>query len=503
MTSAILAIDQGTTSSRALVFGSDLAILGVGQQEFPQYFPASGHVEHNAGEIWSSTLATARAAIAAAGLTARDIAAIGITNQRETTILWDRRTGQPIHRAIVWQDRRTAPLCRRLAEDGLEPMLSARTGLRLDPYFSASKIAWLLDNVDGARAAAEAGHIAFGTVDSWLLYNLTGGRLHATDATNAARTALLDIHSGEWDDDLLAAFAIPRAVLPEVRDCNADFGVTDASMFGGALPIRGMAGDQQAATMGQACFAPGMMKATYGTGCFALLNTGADAVPSRERMLTTIAYQLDGRRTYALEGAIFVAGAAVQWLRDGLHLIERASEMDTRAAAADAAQQVVLVPAFTGLGAPYWNPDARGALFGLTRATGPAELAHAVLDATAFQTRDLLDCMHRDFQHPAETVLRVDGGMVASDVMLQGLADAIGAPVERPTVLETTALGAAWLAGSGAGVMPDAQGFAELWRRDRRFEPQRSAASRETAYRRWKSAVAATIAYTEQTVADG
>ncbi|MFN3869547.1 MAG: glycerol kinase GlpK [Hyphomicrobiaceae bacterium] len=503
MTSAILAIDQGTTSSRALIFGADRTILGVGQQEFPQYFPASGRVEHDAGDIWSSTLSTARAALAAAGLAARDIAAIGITNQRETTILWDRRTGRPIHRAIVWQDRRTAPLCRRLAEDGLEPTLTQKTGLRLDPYFSASKIAWLLDHVDGARTAAEAGHIAFGTVDSWLLYNLTGGRVHATDATNAARTALLDIHSGEWDDDLLAAFAIPRAVLPEVRDCNADFGVTDTALFGGPIPIRGIAGDQHAATMGQACFAPGMMKATYGTGCFALLNTGAEAVVSRERMLTTIAYQLDGRRTYALEGAIFVAGAAVQWLRDGLHLIERASDMDACAAAADAAQQVVLVPAFTGLGAPYWNPDARGALFGLTRATGPAELARAVLDATAFQTRDLLDCMRRDYQGATQTVLRVDGGMVASDAMLQGLADAIGAPVERPTILETTALGAAWLAGSQAGVMPDAQGFSELWRLDRRFEPQQSAVARDTAYRRWRSAVAATVAYAEQTAVDG
>ncbi len=498
MTSAILAIDQGTTSSRALAFAADLSILGMAQQEIAQHYPASGHVEHDPEEIWSTTLATARGAMQHAELGASDVAAIGITNQRETTILWDRRTGRPIHHALVWQDRRTAPLCRRLTEEGLEPTLAARTGLRLDPYFSASKIAWLLDNVDGARTAAEAGHIAFGTVDTWLLHKLTGGRVHATDATNAARTALLDIHTGTWDETLLEAFAIPRAVLPEVRDCNAEFGVTDPSLLGGAIAIRGIAGDQQAATMGQACFRPGMMKATYGTGCFALLNTGSDAVASGQKLLTTIAYQLDGRRTYALEGAIFIAGAAVQWLRDGLHLIASAAETGPLAADADPSQQVVFVPAFVGLGAPYWHPEARGALFGLTRATGARELARAVLDATAFQTRDLLEAMRADWRGAVEGVLRVDGGMVASDQVLQSLADALAAPVERPTVLETTALGAAWLAGSRAGVLPDMDGFADLWRLDRRFEPSLGEPDRAAAYRRWKRAVAAVIAFAEE-----
>ncbi|MBL8566417.1 MAG: glycerol kinase GlpK [Hyphomicrobiaceae bacterium] len=498
MTSAILAIDQGTTSSRAIMFAADLSSRGMAQQEIAQHYPASGHVEHDPEEIWSTTLATARGAMQRAELGASDVAAIGITNQRETTILWDRRTGRPIHRALVWQDRRTAPLCRRLAEDGLEPILAARTGLRLDPYFSASKIAWLLDNVDGARAAAEAGHIAFGTVDTWLLHKLTGGRVHATDATNAARTALLDIHTGTWDETLLEAFAIPRSVLPEVRDCNADFGVSEPALLGGAIAIRGIAGDQQAATMGQACFRPGMMKATYGTGCFALLNTGSEAVASGQKLLTTIAYQLDGRRTYALEGAIFIAGAAVQWLRDGLHLITTAAETGPLAAAADPSQQVVFVPAFVGLGAPYWHPEARGALFGLTRATGARELARSVLDATAFQTRDLLEAMRADWRGAVDGVLRVDGGMVASDQVLQSLSDALAAPVERPTVLETTALGAAWLAGWRAGVLPDMDGFSDLWRLDRRFEPLLGEPDRAAAYRRWKRAVAAVIAFAEE-----
>ncbi len=495
MTSGLLAIDQGTTSSRALIFSPQLEILGLGQQEIAQHYPTSGSVEHDAQEIWATTLATAREAIAKAALDASQIAAIGITNQRETTILWDRRTGRPIHRALVWQDRRTAPLCRRLADAGLEPMLAARTGLRLDPYFSASKIAWLLDKLDGARTAAEAGHIAFGTVDSWLLYRLTGGRVHSTDATNAARTALFDIHTGAWDDELLAAFAIPRAVLPQVRDCNADFGSTDPALFGGAIRILGMAGDQQAATMGQACFRPGMMKSTYGTGCFALLNTGDTAVASGNRLLSTIAYQLDGRRTYALEGAIFIAGAAVQWLRDGLHLVANASETGALAAAADPEQDVVLVPAFVGLGAPYWVPEARGALFGLTRATGAPEIARAVLQSAAFQTRDLLDAMHADWPGARETVLRVDGGMVASDYVLQGLADALAAPVERPTILETTALGAAWLAGHRAGVLPGQEGFAAMWHLDRRFTPQQAEPERAAAYARWKRAVAAVVGY--------
>lgn len=495
MSSAILAIDQGTTSTRALVFDQRLGVTGSAQQEIAQHYPGPGEVEHDAEEIWATVVATARQAIGAAGHHASDIAAIGITNQRETVVLWDRRTGKPVHRAIVWQDRRTAPLCRQLAADGLESLVAQRTGLRLDPYFSASKITWLLDTIDGLRAAAEAGHIAFGTIDSWLIHCLTGGRVHATDATNAARTALFDIHTGHWDEALLAAFRVPRAMLPEVRDCNADFGVADPAIFGGAIRICGVAGDQQAATIGQACFSPGMTKATYGTGCFVLLNTGRDAIASRQRLLTTIAYQLDGQRTYALEGAIFIAGAAVQWLRDGLKLIATASETDALAAAADRGQHVVLVPAFVGLGAPYWQPDARGALFGLTRATGPRELARAVLDATAFQTRDLLDAMRRDWAGDEPTVLRVDGGMVASDYVLQGLANALAAPVERAAILETTALGAAWLAGHKAGVWPGMDGFGAMWRLERRFDPQLPAAEREAEYARWKRAVAAVIAY--------
>ena len=386
---SILALDQGTTSSRAIVFGADLAIQGLAQREFAQHYPASGWVEHDPEDIWRTTVETARQAIAGAGLAAGDIAAVGITNQRETCLIWDRRTGKPIHRAIVWQDRRTADMLPRLKEAGHEPTVTAKTGLLLDPYFSATKIAWLLDHVEGARALAEAGHLAFGTVDTFLIWRLTGGRVHATDATNASRTLLYDIGKGAFDADLLKLFGVPRAILPEVRDSNADYGMTEASILGAALPILGVAGDQQAATIGQACFAPGMVKATYGTGCFALLNTGTEPVPSRNRLLTTVAYQLDGKRTYALEGAIFIAGAAVQWLRDGLRIIASAPESGTLAAGADAGQDVYLVPAFVGLGAPYWQPEARGALLGLTRGTGPAEIARAALEAVCYQTRDL------------------------------------------------------------------------------------------------------------------
>ncbi len=496
----ILAIDQGTTSSRALVFDDRFAVRGLGQQEFPQHFPASGWVEHDAEDIWAGTIATARLALDKAGLRPTDIAAIGITNQRETCVLWDRRTGKPLYRAIVWQDRRTADVCQRLKSDGAEAIVAAKTGLLLDPYFSATKIAWLLDHVEGARAAAEAGHLAAGTIDTFLLWRLTGGRVHETDATNASRTLLFDIHRGAWDDDLLRLFRVPRSILPEVRDSSADFGVTEPALFGAGIAIRGMAGDQQAATIGQACFSPGMMKSTYGTGCFALLNTGATAVKSRNRLLTTIAYQLEGKRTYALEGSIFVAGAAVQWLRDGLRVITSAAETGALAATSDLAQRVYMVPAFVGLGAPYWKPEARGALFGLTRATGPAELARAALEAVCYQTRDLLDAMKADWATPAgdgggNTVLRVDGGMVASDWTMQFLADILDAPVDRPTVLETTALGAAWLAGYGAGVWPDQQGFARHWQRDRRFEPGMGTAEREACYAGWTKAVAATLAF--------
>jgi glycerol kinase len=490
---SILALDQGTTSSRAIVFAADLRIEGLAQREFAQHYPASGWVEHDPEDIWRTTVETARQAIAAAGPAGRDVAAIGITNQRETCLVWDRRTSKPIHRAIVWQDRRTAGMCRTLMDAGHEPKVTAKTGLLLDPYFSATKIAWLLDHVEGARAQAEAGHLAFGTVDTFLIWRLTGGRVHATDATNASRTLLYDIAKGAWDDDLLRLFGVPRALLPEVRDCNGDFGTTEASILGAALPILGVAGDQQAATIGQACFAPGMVKATYGTGCFAVLNTGEKLVPSKNRLLTTVAYQLGGKRTYALEGSIFIAGAAVQWLRDGLKIIASAPESSTLAAGADTAQDVYLVPAFVGLGAPYWQPDARGALFGLTRATGPAEIARAALEAVCFQTRDLLEAMHRDWTAQAKSVLRVDGGMVASDWTMQRLADILDAPVERPVVQETTALGAAWLAGHKAGVWPEQQGFAKLWKLERAFTPALAAAERERKYAGWKRSVAAVL----------
>ena len=492
---AVLALDQGTTSSRAIVFGPDLAIVGSGQREFAQHYPASGWVEHDPEDIWRTTVETARQALAAARLEAKSVAAIGITNQRETCVLWDRRTARPIHRAIVWQDRRTADMCRDLKRSGHEGMVTARTGLLLDPYFSATKIAWLLENVAGARALAEAGHLAFGTIDSFLLWRLTGGRVHATDATNASRTLLYDIVKCAWDDDLLRLFGVPRSILPEVRACNAEYGTTEPSILGAAIPICGVAGDQQAATIGQACFAPGMVKATYGTGCFALLNTGSKPVPSKSRLLTTIAYQLGGKHTYALEGAIFIAGAAVQWLRDGLKIIASAPESGALAARSDPTQDVYLVPAFVGLGAPYWQPDARGALFGLTRATGPGELARAALEAVCYQTRDLLEAMRADWGSGARAVLRVDGGMAASDWTMQCLADILDAPVERPVVQETTALGAAWLAGHKAGVWPDAEGFGRLWKLERAFKPALDGPERERRYAGWRRAVRAVLGH--------
>jgi glycerol kinase len=493
MSDYILAIDQGTTSSRAIIYDREYRIRGNGQREFAQHFPQSGWVEHEAEDIWSTTLETARFALADAGLSARDIAAVGITNQRETTLVWDRDSGRAIHRAIVWQDRRTADLCAKLKAGGAEPGVSEKTGLLLDPYFSATKLGWILDHVDGARAAAEAGKLAFGTVDSFILWRLTGGKVHATDATNAARTLLFNIATNDWDEELLKLFRIPRSVLPKVLDSSAEFGATEAEHFGAPIAIRGVAGDQQAATLGQACFEPGMMKSTYGTGCFALLNTGKDRVQSRSRLLTTIAYRLNGKTTYALEGSIFVAGAAVQWLRDGLKLIERADQSGPLAENADPAQRVYLVPAFTGLGAPWWDADARGALFGLTRATGPAELAQAVLESVCYQTHDLLDAMHRDWAASGNTVLRVDGGMVASDWTMQRLADILDAPVDRPVLLETTALGAAWLAGRQAGVWPDEQGFAKSWKLDRRFTPKLDDNERKRRLAGWRDAVGRTL----------
>jgi glycerol kinase len=486
----ILAIDQGTTSTRSMVFDRDMRVIGVGQREFPQHFPASGWVEHDAEDIWKSVLETIRLALADAGIAASDIEAIGITNQRETTVLWDRNTGEAVHRAVVWQDRRAAPVCEDLKKRGLEPLFSKKTGLLLDPYFSGTKLKWLLDSVSGLREKAVKGQICFGTVDSFLIYRLTGGRRHVTDATNASRTLIYNIEENTWDDELLSILDIPRAMLPEVLDCAADFGVTDKSLLGAEIPILGVAGDQQAAVIGNACFEPGMMKSTYGTGCFALLNTGTDRVASTNRLLTTIAYRLDGVTTYALEGSIFIAGAAVQWLRDELGFISVASEVSALAEKADANQRVYLVPAFTGLGAPYWDAEARGAIFGLTRGTGPAEFARAALESVAYQTFDLLDAMRKDWAGDnGKTVLRVDGGMVASDWTMQRLADILAAPVDRPVFLETTILGAAWLAASRAGIWPDRKAFAEHWRRDRRFSPAMEEAKRKDAIAGWRDSV--------------
>jgi glycerol kinase len=496
VTSYLLAIDQGTTSSRAILFRPDTSIAAASQQEFPQHFPASGWVEHEPEDLWATTLATCREALAQAGAAANDVAAIGITNQRETTIVWDRRTGEAVYRAIVWQDRRTADYCARLKQEGHEPLVTAKTGLMLDPYFSGTKIAWILEHVPGARTRAEAGELVFGTVDSYLLWRLTGGAVHATDATNASRTLLFNIHTGTWDEELLRLFGIPRSMLPEVMDCAAEFGTTRPDLFGGAIAVRGIAGDQQAATVGQACFEPGMLKSTYGTGCFALLNTGSKPVTSKNKLLTTIAYQLKGQRTYALEGSIFIAGAAVQWLRDGLGIIKNAAETGELALDADPAQDVYLVPAFVGLGAPYWNPDVRGALFGLTRNTGPREIALAALESVCFQTADLLAAMQADWSANDETrtVLRVDGGMANSDWTMQRLADLLAAPVDRPVIKETTALGAAYLAGLASGLLPEPQYFADSWRLERRFTPNLDAGIRARRLEGWRRAVAGTLA---------
>ncbi len=493
MSGYILAIDQGTTSSRAIVFGADRKIAGSGQKEFTQIFPRDGWVEHDPEEIWESVVWAVKEALKAAKIAAADVAAIGITNQRETTLIWDRRTGKPIHNAIVWQDRRTAAFCVKLKAAGHEKAITKKTGLLLDPYFSGTKVRWLLDNVKGARKRAEKGELAFGTVDSFLIWRLTGGKRHVTDATNAGRTLLFDIGKNRWDKSLLELFEVPAALLPEVEDCAADFGVTEAELFGAAIPILGVAGDQHAATIGQACFEPGMLKSTYGTGCFALLNTGKDMVASKNRLLTTIAYRLDGQTTYALEGSIFIAGAAVQWIRDGLKLVKHASETGPLAQSADPSQHVYMVPAFVGLGAPWWDAEARGAIYGLTRNSGPAEIARAALEAVCYQTLDLLAAMRKDWKGGQDTVLRVDGGMVASDWTMQFLADVLDAPVDRPTILETTALGAAWLAGSRAGVWPGMAEFAASWARDRRFEPKMAAAERKGKIRGWDAAVRRTL----------
>ena len=485
----LLAFDQGTTSSRVILFSAEGAPLAQAQKEFRQHYPDDGWVEHDAMEIWQDSLALARQVLAEQKVEVSQVAAIGITNQRETTVLWDRHTGKPLAKAIVWQDRRTADQCAQLKAAGHEATVSAKTGLLLDPYFSATKLGWLLDKVSGARARAEKGELAFGTIDSWLLWQLTGGKVHATDATNASRTLLFNIHTQQWDDELLALFNIPRALLPEVRDSAADYGRTEASLLGGEVPIAGIAGDQQAALVGQACFAPGMVKSTYGTGCFMVLNTGTKAVVSKNRLLTTVGYRLNGETTYALEGSIFVAGAAIQWLRDGLRLISHASETEALARSVSSARGVYLVPAFTGMGAPWWDPHARGALLGLTRDTGIAEVVTAGLESVCYQTLDLLEAMMADGA-AKPTALRVDGGMVVNNWLTQALADTLGVPVDRPVVTETTALGAAYLAGLQVGLFGSLEEISSHWQCDRHFRPALDEPTRQARYAGWRKAVA-------------
>jgi glycerol kinase len=485
----ILAIDQGTTSTRAILFDGRGRPLQSARRDLPQHYPGDGWVEHDAMDIWTDTLAVCREVLERAGLAADALACLGITNQRETAILWERETGAPVHRAIVWQDRRTADLCRALHDRGEEPLVRRTTGLLLDPYFSATKLAWMLDHGGpDLRRRAEAGELAFGTVDSWLLYKLTGGVVHATDATNAARTLLFDIRANRWSDALLSLFDIPAALLPQVLDNAGPLGETDPAQFGARVPITGMAGDQHAALVGQACLSEGMIKCTYGTGAFALLNIGERFVESRHRLLVTPAYRLNGRTTYALEGSIFVAGAAVGWLRDGLRAIDDPSQVQALAEAVPDAGGCHMVPAFTGLGAPYWDPGARGALLGLTRDTTLEHIARATLEAQGYQTRDLLEAMAAD-AGSRPRALRVDGGMAANDWVCQFLADINDLRVDRPAVLETTALGAALLAGLGAGLFPDLQAMAEQWRAERTFTPTMDATRRQTLYAGWVQAV--------------
>jgi glycerol kinase len=470
-----------------MIFAVDSTVIAVAQQEFEQHYPQDGWVEHAPEDIWQTTLATAREAVAEAEANGFYVAAAGITNQRETTVVWDRASGLPIYNAIVWQDRRTAAQCAELKQQGAEALVQQRTGLLVDPYFSASKISWILDNVEGARAKAERGELAFGTIDSFLIYRLTGGKSHLTDASNASRTSLYNIHSGEWDDELLALFNVPRAMLPTVLDCVADFGSIDASVLGSEITIRGVAGDQQAAAIGQCCFEPGAIKSTYGTGCFVLMNTGTQAVQSSNRLLTTVAYQINGVRHYAVEGSIFIAGAAVQWLRDGLGIINSAKQCQAMASGLDSNHGVYLVPAFTGLGAPWWDPDVRGAMFGLTRGTGPDHLVRATLESVAYQTVDLFSAMAADGISPA--LLRVDGGMVANDWFMQFLADVLDMTVQRPKLLETTALGAAYLAGIGAGLYTGFEQIKHSWQADSEFAGHMSAGERQGLLTGWHTAV--------------
>lgn len=488
MAKYILSIDQGTTSSRAIIFNEQGLPLQQAQQEFEQIFPKDGWVEHAPETIWETTLQVCQQAIQKAQLSAADITCIGITNQRETTVVWDKKTGKPVYNAIVWQDRRTAETCEALRQQDHEQAIADKTGLLIDPYFSATKIQWILDNVEGAREKAQQGDLLFGTIDSFLLWHLTGGKSHKTDATNASRTMLFNIHKQQWDKDLLALFSIPESMLPEVCDCSADFGSSLPELLGAEIPITGIAGDQQAALIGQACFKPGMAKSTYGTGCFMILNTGKTAVQSENRLLTTIAYRLNGEVTYAIEGSIFIAGAAIQWLRDGLQLIDHASQSEALAESADQKSGVYLVPAFTGLGAPYWDPHARGAITGLTRDTGIKEIVAAGLRSVCYQTRDLLEAMAADGATLPST-LRVDGGMVQNNWLVQFLANLLNTDVERPQITETTALGAAYLAGLHSGVFRSIDQIQELWTCEQKFSPEMKETTRERLYQGWLDAV--------------
>ena len=489
----VLAIDQGTTSSRAILFNQSMELAFISQKEFPQYFPQSGWVEHDADDIWNSVLFVCKDVMKKAGITGRNVVSIGITNQRETTLIWNKKTGEVIHNAIVWQDRRTSDICKELRKNNHEEMITKITGLLLDPYFSATKVKWLLDQNEGIRVACQNGDYLFGTVDTFLIWRLTDGQMHLTDATNASRTMLYDIDKGCWSEEICNLLGIPRKILPRVLDCADNFGNTASKIFGAEIPITGVAGDQHAATIGQACFKPGMVKSTYGTGCFVMLNTGSRRVRSKNRLLSTIAYQLNGKITYALEGSIFVAGAAVQWLRDGLKIISSASETESFAIESDFNQKLYFVPAFTGLGAPYWDADARGAIYGLTRNTGPAEICRAVLESVGFQSKDLLDAMVSDATHIEASILRVDGGMSASDWSMQFLADIINAPVDRPRMLETTALGAAWLSGMQSGFYPNQIEFSKNWSKDVRFDPKMDESIRDNLSEGWKVAVKRTL----------
>ncbi len=488
MSHYLLAIDQGTTSNRAILFSQQGQIMGVAQEPITQSFPHDGWVEHSPEEIWQTTISVCREAVKKAGVDASQIVGVGITNQRETTIVWDTITGKSIYPAIVWQDRRTADYCAGLKERGCEKLVSERTGLLIDPYFSATKLRWILENMEGARERAEKGELLFGTVDTFLLWHLTGGKVHATDATNAARTMLFDIHRQQWDQELLNLFEIPVCMLPEVKDCACEFGTMEKEILGAEIPIRGMAGDQQAALFGQACFEPGMVKSTYGTGCFMIKNTGTEAVASQNRLLTTVGYRLGGQTTYAIEGSIFVAGAAIQWLRDGIRLIGNAAETESIAEEIGESCGVFLVPAFTGLGAPYWDPKARGAIFGLTRDTGIKEIVTAGLQSVCYQTRDLIEAMNNDGGVPLSS-LRVDGGMVVNNWVMQFLADILNVTVERPDINETTALGVAWLAGLQSGLYQDLDEVAKFWHLQRRFEPAMAKEKRAQLYHGWLDAV--------------